>query len=46
MLELSQDRGYSNNALELPKSDQPRRASAPEGQNIKIIIDDTDSTGI
>jgi hypothetical protein len=44
-LELSQGLVHANIALDLPNSDQPRRASAPEGENITIVIDDADSKG-
>ena len=45
LLELPQGRTTSTHSLDLPNPDQPRRASAPEGENIKIVIDDVDSTG-
>lgn len=40
LLELPQ-RTCSTHSLDLPNHDQ-RRASAPEGENIKIVIDDAD----
>ncbi|XP_074595814.1 regulating synaptic membrane exocytosis protein fife isoform X2 [Brevipalpus obovatus] len=47
LLELPQGRTHSTHSLDLPNSsDQPRRASAPEGENITIVIDDVDSAGI
>lgn len=44
-MELPQGRTHSTHSLDLPNSDQPRRASAPEGENITIVIDDVDSGG-
>lgn len=41
LLELPQARQGSTHSLDLPNPDQqPRRASAPEGENIKIVIDE------
>ncbi|CAG2109372.1 unnamed protein product, partial [Medioppia subpectinata] len=42
MLDLPHSRKSSSHSLDLPM-DQPRRASAPEGENIRIVIDDVDS---
>ncbi|RWS12665.1 hypothetical protein B4U79_15409, partial [Dinothrombium tinctorium] len=46
LLELPRSRTHSTHSLDLPNpEDQPRRASAPEGENIRIVIDDVDSAG-
>lgn len=42
MLDLPHSRKSSSHSLDLP-IEQPRRASAPEGENIRIVIDDVDS---
>lgn len=43
MLDLPHGRTGSSHSLDLPMQEQPRRASAPECENIKIVIDDVDS---
>jgi hypothetical protein len=45
MLDLPHSRKSSSHSLDLPM-DQPRRASAPEGENIRIVIDDVDSRNV
>lgn len=45
LLDLPAKANGSTHSLDLPSHDQPRRASAPEGENIRIVIDDVDSTG-
>ncbi|XP_022258855.1 regulating synaptic membrane exocytosis protein 2-like [Limulus polyphemus] len=42
----SQSRSWSTHSLDLPREESgwaERRASAPEGENIKIVVDDVDS---
>ena len=45
LLDLPAKANGSTHSLDLPAHDQPRRASAPEGENIRIVIDDVDATG-
>ena len=45
LLNLPAKTNGSTHSLDLPAHDQPRRASAPEGENIRIVIDDVDSMG-
>jgi hypothetical protein len=45
LLDLPAKANGSTHSLDLPAHDQPRRASAPEGENIRIVIDDVDASG-